>query len=91
MNEEILEQLARYNKGFLDARIDAIGAYKLGKSYEYDENKLKGITDIWYCYGYRDGYMYYYGLIKNGTESYMSEDTNKLMKKSFSNRVINMI
>ena len=91
MNEEVLEQLARYNKGFIDARIDVIGAFKLNKPIMLKEDRIDRINDIWYGYGFRDGFKYYKDLIDKNSNSYMSEDVNKTMKISFTDRVLKTI
>ena len=91
MNEEIIDQLARYNRGFLDARIDVIGAFKLNKPIKLKEESLNQIKDVWYGYGFRDGFSHYSELINQHNDSYMTEDINKVMKISFKDRVLKMI
>ena len=88
MNNNIMKQLASYTKGFSDARIEVLGSFKLNKPIEFNEDNLSKIDDIWYVYGYRDGFRHYGTMIANNSNGYIDEDSNKIIKKSFAEQVL---
>lgn len=84
MREVSASNFISYKNGFIEARDRIIKNYRMGREISFEEQEGE---DIWYSYGYRDGFVYYSSIEENNKIDFDEINTIDEIQKCFSRRI----